>query len=93
VLGKPLRWRADVAASNAALGQDRLASWHGSNTPFLSAFANGDSTLKAGRPGAIHELRAHPAPDSYLDYLRVKLRQAAAALPANVQRSTFPDDG
>ena len=30
----------------------------------------------------IDELRAHPAPESYLDYLRLKLRQAAAALPA-----------
>jgi hypothetical protein len=26
----------------------------------------------------IEELRAHPAPDSYLDYLRLKLRQTAA---------------
>jgi hypothetical protein len=40
----------------------------------------------------IDELRAHPAPESYLDYLRLKLRQAAAALPANVQNSTFSDD-
>ncbi len=40
----------------------------------------------------IDELRAHPAPESYLDYLRLKLRQAAAALPANVQKSTFSDD-
>ncbi|HEY7386867.1 MAG TPA: hypothetical protein VH640_00020 [Bryobacteraceae bacterium] len=39
----------------------------------------------------IDELRAHPAPESYLDYLRVKLRQAAA-LPANLQKSTFSDD-
>jgi len=28
----------------------------------------------------VDELRAHPAPESYLDYLRLKLRQAAAAL-------------
>ena len=34
----------------------------------------------------IDELCAHPAPESYLDYLRLKLRQAAAALPA---KSTF----
>ena len=40
----------------------------------------------------LDELRAHPAPECYLDYLRLKLRQAAAALPANVQKSTFPDD-
>src|SRR3954452_260110 len=41
----------------------------------------------------IEELRAHPAPDNYLDYLRLKLRQAATALPATVQKSTFSDDG
>jgi hypothetical protein len=29
----------------------------------------------------IDELRPHPAPEGYLDYLRLKLRQAAAALP------------
>jgi hypothetical protein len=40
----------------------------------------------------IDELRAHPAPESYLDYLRLKLRQAAASLPANIQKSTFSDD-
>jgi len=40
----------------------------------------------------IEELRAHPAPESYLSYLRLKLRQAAMALPANVQKSTFSDD-
>jgi hypothetical protein len=40
----------------------------------------------------IEELRAHPAPESYLDYLRLKLRQAAATLPANFQKSTFSDD-
>lgn len=40
----------------------------------------------------VDELRAHPAPESYLDYLRLKLRQAAAALPANLQKSTFRDD-
>ena len=33
----------------------------------------------------IDEIRAHPAPESYLDYLR----QAAAALPANVPKITF----
>ncbi|HLG99873.1 MAG TPA: hypothetical protein VKX49_26425 [Bryobacteraceae bacterium] len=40
----------------------------------------------------IDELRTHPAPEGYLDYLRLKLRQAAAILPANVQKSTFSDD-
>jgi len=40
----------------------------------------------------IDELCAHPAPESYLDYLRLKLRQAAAALPANTQNTTFSDD-
>src|SRR5690348_13441743 len=40
----------------------------------------------------IDELRAHPAPESYLDYLRLKLRQAAAALPAKLQKTTFSDD-
>jgi hypothetical protein len=41
----------------------------------------------------IDELRAHPAPEGYLDYLRLKLRQAAAALPANAQTSTSSDEG
>jgi hypothetical protein len=40
----------------------------------------------------IDELRAHPMPEGYLAYLRLKLRQAAAGLPANVQKSTFSDD-
>jgi len=40
----------------------------------------------------VDELRAHPAPESYLDYMRLKLRQATAALPAKVQKSTFSDD-
>ena len=40
----------------------------------------------------VEELRAHPAPDSYIDYLRLKLRQVAAALPASVRKSTFSDD-
>jgi hypothetical protein len=34
----------------------------------------------------IDELRAHPAPGGYLAYLRLKLRQAATALPATVQK-------
>ena len=40
----------------------------------------------------IDELRAHPAPEGYLDYLHLKLRQAAADPPAGVQKSTFSDD-
>jgi hypothetical protein len=39
----------------------------------------------------IDELRAHPTDESYLDYLRLKLRQAAA-LPANAHKTTFSDD-
>ena len=40
----------------------------------------------------IEELQIHPVPDGYLDYLRLKLRHAAAALPADAQKSTFSDD-
>ena len=40
----------------------------------------------------IDELRAHPAPEGYLEYLHLKLRQAAADPPAGVQKSTFSDD-
>jgi hypothetical protein len=40
----------------------------------------------------VDELRSHPAPEGYLDYLRLKLRQAKGAGPANVQISTFCDD-
>lgn len=40
----------------------------------------------------IDELRSHPALENYLEYLRLKLRQAVAALPADVQKSTFSDD-
>jgi len=40
----------------------------------------------------IDELRSHPAPENYLDYLRLKMRQAVAVLPAEVQKSTFSDD-
>ena len=39
----------------------------------------------------IAELRDHPAPEGYLEYLRLKLRQAAE-LSADVQKSTFSDD-
>lgn len=40
----------------------------------------------------IAELQAHPVPVGYLDYLRLKLRQAATALPADAQKTTFSDD-
>ena len=40
----------------------------------------------------IDELRTHPVPEGYLDYLRLKMRQAVAAQSANVQKSTFPGD-
>lgn len=42
----------------------------------------------------IDELLAHPAPDEYCGYLRLKLRQAVcqAEMPAKVQKSTFSDD-
>lgn len=40
----------------------------------------------------IDELRAHPVPEGYLDYLRLKFRRAATSLPADAQKSTFSDD-
>lgn len=40
----------------------------------------------------ITELQQNPLPDGYLDYLRLKLRNAATAKPADVQKNTFPDD-
>jgi hypothetical protein len=40
----------------------------------------------------IEELRQQPLPDGYLDYLRLKLRQVAKALPAEIQKNTFSDD-
>jgi hypothetical protein len=41
----------------------------------------------------IKELRAHPAPGGYLQYLRVKLRGIVDnPAPAAVQKSTFSDD-
>jgi hypothetical protein len=42
----------------------------------------------------IDELLDHPAPDNYLDYLRLKLRRVAEglAVPANVQKKTFSGD-
>ena len=40
----------------------------------------------------LEELQAHPVPVGYLDYLRLKLRQAATALPADAQKTTLSDD-
>ncbi len=40
----------------------------------------------------IDELQAHPVPEGYLDYLRLKLRRAANSLPADIQKSTFSND-
>ena len=41
----------------------------------------------------IQELQEHPAPDGYLDYLRLKLRGLMdKAGPAKVQKSTLLDD-
>jgi hypothetical protein len=42
----------------------------------------------------IDELLAHPAPDNYLEYLRIKLRQLAERKDgsAEVQKKTFSDD-
>jgi hypothetical protein len=57
------------------------------DAPWLSPIRS----LAYFRP-VVDELRTHPAPESYLNYLRLKLRQAAAALPADVQKSTLSDD-
>lgn len=42
----------------------------------------------------IDELMSHPAPDNYLEYLRLKLRRLAGekGTSAEVQKKTFPDD-
>ena len=40
----------------------------------------------------IAELQQQPLPNGYLDYLRLKLRNAANASPADVQKKTFSDD-
>ena len=40
----------------------------------------------------ITELQQNPLPDGYLDYLRLKLRDAATESPAGVQKNTFSDD-
>ena len=88
--GSPLTssrwWRPQVVETALLLGSLRRLI-RPADAPRLSPIRS----LAYFRP-VIDELRAHPAPESYLDYLRLKLRQAAAALPANVQKSTFPDD-
>jgi hypothetical protein len=40
----------------------------------------------------IAELQQQPLPEGYLDYLRLKLRNAALARPNDVQKPTFSDD-
>jgi hypothetical protein len=40
----------------------------------------------------ITELQQQPLPEGYLDYLRLKLRNASNTPPAEVQKSTFSDD-
>jgi hypothetical protein len=42
--------------------------------------------------GVITELQQQPLPEGYLDYLRLKLRNASNTPPAEVQKSTFSDD-
>ena|ERR1700688_1710229 len=40
----------------------------------------------------IDELLVHPMPDTYLEYLRLKLNRIAARSPSPVQKNTFSDD-
>ncbi len=42
----------------------------------------------------VEELLAHPAPDNYLEYLRLKLRRMTSEkiTPADVQKNTFSED-
>ncbi len=40
----------------------------------------------------IDELLAHPMPENYLDYLRLKLNRIAARSASPVQKNTFPGD-
>jgi hypothetical protein len=40
----------------------------------------------------IDELLAHPMPDNYLEYLRLKLNRFAARSASPVQKNTFSDD-
>jgi hypothetical protein len=42
--------------------------------------------------GVVDELQSNPVNNTYLDYLRLKLRQMARALPTRVQETTFSDD-
>ena len=58
-----------------------------SNAPSLQPIRS----LSYFRP-VVDELQSHPVPGGYLDYLRLKLSNAAKPLPANVQKTTFLDD-
>jgi hypothetical protein len=40
----------------------------------------------------VEELQAQPLPASYLDYLRLKLRQATSPSRPNAQKTTFSDE-
>lgn len=40
----------------------------------------------------VDELRVHPMPANYLDYLRLKLNRFATGLVSPVQKNTFSDD-
>ena len=40
----------------------------------------------------IEELQDCPAPENYREYLKLKLRQATKARPANDQKTTFSDE-
>jgi hypothetical protein len=40
----------------------------------------------------IIELQQQPLPDAYLDYLRLRFRDALKLLPNHVQKNTFPDE-
>jgi len=62
----------------------RYTAWFAPDAPRLSPIRS----LAYFRP-VIDELRAHPALEGYLDYLRLKLRQAAAALD-NTSSSRTP---
>ena len=45
-------------------------------------------------PHVLLEQLAHPSPDRYVEYLRLKLHQLAEAkgMPSKVQKNTFSDD-
>jgi hypothetical protein len=54
-------------------------------------FRNG-AEIFVSRPGAPRADLQQPLPAGYVDYLRLKLRKAADAQPAAVQKTTFSDD-